>query len=332
MSIQAVSDASLFQEIQSFYQNRRTDVKQLGNALQSGDLAAAQQAYDALVSLGQGGPFSNADPFNKAGREAAFEAIGQALQAGDLSGAQSAYAALKSGGYPVSQDQTSPAAIVNVSTPQTQQTQGSESIYQQLQEFRTDRKADLKQLADALQSGDLNAAQQAYATLVQLGQDGPFKNSEPFGRTDRAQDFDAIGTALQAGDLAGAQQAFQTLSGTYGHGLNGSDGTGTVQNASAVSADGPSTVVDPIQQHLPVSTISRNGSSALPSEPHGGPMPPVREHFGTTSSRHHTHMPPLAMPPIQASSGQLGNYQIAMDLFGSVSNSDSGQNGFSQQA
>jgi len=88
MSTPPVSKVSIFQELQSFYQNRRADIQQLGQALQSGDLNAVQQAYSTLTSLGQNGPFANYEPFARAGRAKAFEAIGQELQSRDLAGAQ----------------------------------------------------------------------------------------------------------------------------------------------------------------------------------------------------------------------------------------------------
>lgn len=94
MTASPVSNQSIYQEIQTFHSNRSSDLKQLGQALQSGDLNASQQAFDALVTLGQSGPFNNAEPFRRSDRVADFNAIGQALQAGDLSGAQSAFATL----------------------------------------------------------------------------------------------------------------------------------------------------------------------------------------------------------------------------------------------
>ena len=222
MSTQAVSSSSIYAELQSFYQNRQSDVKALGDALQSGDLNAAQQAYNQLASLGQSGPFGNAEPFSRTDRAQDFQAIGQALSAGDLVAAQAAFAQLKqtfghgNGGGADS----SAAFVVNLSAGEgsggTTAASGAESIYQQLQDFRSERKADLKELGQALSSGDLNAAQQAYNNLAQLGEQGPFSNSEPFRRSDRAQAFEAIGQALQSGDLAGAQQAFATLESTFG--------------------------------------------------------------------------------------------------------------------
>ena len=42
---------------QSYFRERGTDLKQLGQALQSGDLAGAQQAYNTLSQLAQSAPW-----------------------------------------------------------------------------------------------------------------------------------------------------------------------------------------------------------------------------------------------------------------------------------
>jgi hypothetical protein len=81
---------------QNFYHQRATDLKQLGQDLQSGDAAAAQQAYDALTALGTSGPLRNGQTFRRLDRAQDFAAIGQALASGDLAGATSAFAALSS--------------------------------------------------------------------------------------------------------------------------------------------------------------------------------------------------------------------------------------------
>jgi hypothetical protein len=95
MSTSAVSSSSLYQEVQSYFQARNSDVQQLGQALQSGNLSAAQSAYNNITSLGQSGPFASGNSFRVPQREQDFEAIGQALQNGDLAGAQSAYSTLR---------------------------------------------------------------------------------------------------------------------------------------------------------------------------------------------------------------------------------------------
>jgi hypothetical protein len=119
MSTAAVSSNSLYQQLQGFYQQRQADLQQLGQALQSGDLAGAQKAFNAIQTLGQGGPFANADPFRNNQREQAFSAIGQALQSGDLAGAQQAFAALQSTLHGHSQaantsSSPGPAVVVNL--------------------------------------------------------------------------------------------------------------------------------------------------------------------------------------------------------------------------
>lgn len=251
MSTQAISGLSIYQELQAFYQNRQTDLQTLGNALQSGDLNAAQQAYKQLVGLGQSGPFGNQEPFARANRAQDFEAIGKALSSGDLAGAQAAFAQLQQalGQSKTAAASNSPAYQVSLGNTQagtaaaTTSSGGAGSIYQQLQAFRSTRSADLQQLSQALTAGDLNGAQQAYNGLVRLGQQGPFADSGPFQRSDRTQDFQAIGKALQSGDLAGAQQAFATLQGTFDQKLQGgpvstvfSPGEGTATNTPAAQA------------------------------------------------------------------------------------------------
>lgn len=77
-----------------------------------------------------------------------------------------------------------------------------------------ERRAEVAQLGQALQSGDLAAAQQDYNNIVSLGKTVLDRNN-PFFRSDRGQDFNAIGGALLNGDLAGARQAFASLESTY---------------------------------------------------------------------------------------------------------------------
>lgn len=85
MTISAISSFSASQA--SNYQNYRQAFGQLANALQSGNLAAAQNAYNTLASspAAQGsGPFAQA-----------LQQIGKALSSNDLYGAQQALASLR---------------------------------------------------------------------------------------------------------------------------------------------------------------------------------------------------------------------------------------------
>ncbi|MGA9305397.1 MAG: hypothetical protein WBW31_08340 [Candidatus Sulfotelmatobacter sp.] len=96
MSTAAISSSSIYQQTEQYFQTRQSDLQQLGQALQSGDLADAQTAYNNIIQLGQSGPFASGDPFSRPQREQDFTAIGQALQSGDLAGAQAAFSTLQS--------------------------------------------------------------------------------------------------------------------------------------------------------------------------------------------------------------------------------------------
>ncbi len=97
------------------------------------------------------------------------------------------------------------------------------------------------QLVNAIRSGDLDAAQQAYSAFTQTsaGQSGG-----PF-----AQAVSQIGDALQSGDLGKAQQALASLQqlakGAHHHGghhhTSGSDGDKSQPAAAAAPASTAST-------------------------------------------------------------------------------------------
>jgi len=94
MSISQISGGVVQGTFQAYYQSRQADMFQLAKSLNSGDVEGAQQAYDAILSLGQNGPFPGGKPFGQASREHDFQAIGHALQSGDMSVAAKAYKAL----------------------------------------------------------------------------------------------------------------------------------------------------------------------------------------------------------------------------------------------
>lgn len=267
MSTSAVSTTSIYAELQAFTQSRQTDVKQLGSALQSGDLAGAQQAFNALVTLGQGGPFANAEPFAKNTRAQAFETIGQDLQNGDLAGAQAAFTALTAKGNNTGQQaQSAPGVVVTISgngTNTPPAPANADSIYAQLQAYRQTRGSDLAQLGQDLQAGDQTAAQTDVANLTALGQSGPHADGQIFERTDRAQDFQAIGQALQSGDLAGAETAYTALASTFGNPITG--GQQTPPTSPPVSqppvALGPPVSQPPSTSNVPEIVINLGGAS-----------------------------------------------------------------------
>ncbi|HTR26966.1 MAG TPA: hypothetical protein VMI10_23545 [Terriglobales bacterium] len=221
MSTAPISFSSIYRELQAYFQQRSSEVTQLGQDLNSGDLANAQQDFATLQSLGQGGPFANGDVFApRHRREQDFEAIGQALQSGNLAAAQQAFTQLENtyklggGGGPDSAASTiANATATQGSSPVA--SSATESLYQQLRDYYKQRKADVAQLGQDLSSGNIAQALQDFSTLVTLGQSGPFKSGNPFSNSQREQDFAAVGQALQSGDLAGAQQAFAQLESTF---------------------------------------------------------------------------------------------------------------------
>jgi hypothetical protein len=94
---------------------------------------------------------------------------------------------------------------------------GSNSLKQQGQQ-------DFKSLADALQSGDLSGAQNAFAALLQLfpNSSSPANNQTQSAATSSAagssnstnsitNDLSTLGQAIQSGDLTGAQNDFSKL-------------------------------------------------------------------------------------------------------------------------
>ena len=130
----------------------------------------------------------------------------------------------------------------------------SSSIYQQLQAYFQQRRSDVRQLGQDLQSGDLAAAQQDYATIQTLGQSGPFANGVPFKDVQREQDFTAIGQALQSGNVSTTQQAFKELQSTFRHDRwilapqsgSGSSSTGSAPASGGSSTTSPGTLASPV--------------------------------------------------------------------------------------
>jgi hypothetical protein len=117
MSTAAVSTTSLTQA-QQYFQTRRADLQQLGKALENGNLAGAQTAYNNIVKLGKSGPFAGGNPFIPQ-REQEFQAIGTALHAGDLARAQQAFATARAGGTlaqpaPKTASSSGPEIILNL--------------------------------------------------------------------------------------------------------------------------------------------------------------------------------------------------------------------------
>jgi hypothetical protein len=166
MTVNSVSSVlkSYQPELHSPWKQRAQDFKALESALQAGDLTSAQTAFAALQkdqpAYSQVAQANRASGKNTQGAKD-FEALQSALGSGDLSAAQQAFATLKEdmqgAGQPGrhrhrhvgSVNDTTSAADASSTTSTSQ---GAK---------------DLEALQNALGSGDLTAAQQAFAALKQ---------------------------------------------------------------------------------------------------------------------------------------------------------------------
>ena len=102
----------------------------------------------------------------------------------------------------------------------------------------------VQQLGQALKSGNLADAQQAYAALTQNA-----PNSGQTGQGQLSQDFTTVGDALKSGDLTSAQDAFLKLqqdlkSAGHAHHHRHHKGTGDTQSATASTTDAASSTGD----------------------------------------------------------------------------------------
>ena len=96
---------------------------------------------------------------------------------------------------------------ISISTASPYQAQLASAFKQRGQDF--------KALGNALQSGDLAGAQQAFAALkkdTQTIQSAQQQQSQPSGPNSRIRpNFETVESALDSGDLSGAQKAFATV-------------------------------------------------------------------------------------------------------------------------
>jgi soluble cytochrome b562 len=153
MSVSGISSSSFFdfstQSMQSTMQKFRQEFQQLGQDLQSGNLSAAQADFATLQQLApQGNSTWSAQNSNPIAQ--AFNQLSQDLQSGNLSAAQQDYATIQ-------QDFQNQAAQMRGHHHHHGGGGSGESEISQL----------LSQLGQALQSGNLSTAQQAYSTLLQ---------------------------------------------------------------------------------------------------------------------------------------------------------------------
>lgn len=163
MSIAGIASSSIFQLLssqstQSPYQKFKQEFQQLGQDLQSGNLAQAQSDFAALQpSSGQStaasGTQTNASPI-----ATAFQQLSQDLQSGNLTAAQQDYSTIQQD----FQQQAASGASGHAHHHHHHSggSQDSSSTQNTLSQL-------FSQLGQALQSGNLSTAQSAYASLQQ---------------------------------------------------------------------------------------------------------------------------------------------------------------------
>ena len=172
MSITAVGSTGFSQvsNIQRNYQQVRSEFKQLGQDLQTGNLTQAQADFVTL-SQSVAAEFGSNSPVSKT-----LSAIGQALQAGNVGAAQQAFRSL-------------PTALVGPC---------AEPGHAHLGAGHSKIQSALDQLGQALRSGNLATAQQAFAAVQQIWRQ-PSPTAVPAGGiTGRANGLaiPAVGTTL----------------------------------------------------------------------------------------------------------------------------------------
>jgi outer membrane protein assembly factor BamD (BamD/ComL family) len=151
MSVSGISSSSLFnyenQNVQNKTQQMQQEFQQLGKDLQSGNLSAAQSDFATLQQLQpQTSSTSSAQSGNPIAQE--FNQLATDLKSGNLSAVQQDYSAIQ-------QDVQSRGA------------QGHHHHHSSGGSGASEISQLMSQLGQALQSGNLSTAQQAYNSLLQ---------------------------------------------------------------------------------------------------------------------------------------------------------------------
>ena len=155
MSVSGISSSSLFDLLesaspQSQKQQVQQEVQKLGQDLSAGNLSAAQADF---ATLQKDAPQTASTSQNNNPIAQAFQQLSQDLQSGNLSGAQQDFSTIQQD----LQSQSSGGGHHHHSHAQDSSSSSQQNPLAQL----------FSELGQALQSGNLSAAQQAYTTLQQ---------------------------------------------------------------------------------------------------------------------------------------------------------------------
>lgn len=182
MSVSGILSSSLYnyglQAVQQRGQQMRSEFQQLGQDLKSGNLSAAQSDFASLQQLKQGSPSSSMHTNSTMGQD--FQQLAQDLKSGNTSAAQQDYAKIQ-------QDLQSQSAQAH-GHHHHHGGGGSEDA--------NDLTQTMDDLGQALQSGNISTAQQAYSSLEQEFQ--MFAQSNPQLLSAAASTGDAGGISVSA--------------------------------------------------------------------------------------------------------------------------------------
>ena len=166
MSVSGISSHSFIpyniQQAQNHEAQMQQEFQQLGQALQSGNLSAAQSDFTAMLQVGQNSSTSSTQSSNPISQE--FNQLAQNLKSGNLSAAQTDYSQLQ-------QNMQSQMQAHHSHHHHHGGGSGGASDVNQL----------FQELGQELQAGNLSTAQQTYASLQQDFQLSP-SNGLPSGQ------------------------------------------------------------------------------------------------------------------------------------------------------
>jgi hypothetical protein len=194
-SIGGASAASTVAPPQGPSKEIREGMKQLAEAVKSGDLNAAKDAYSSLTAQLE----NDGDGKGRQKLTDMLTQLGDALNSGDIGKARQVMEQNRPKGPPPGDMQGPPPGGPQGAPPQ-------------------EVMDGMASLSEALQSGDLSSARSAYTSLTDL-----LGSTSSDDTNSRKQDFlgklTDIGSALQGSDLSSAQKLFAALT-PRGQGVN----------------------------------------------------------------------------------------------------------------
>lgn len=204
MSISGVSSSSAYSYQEPMYKIK-SDFKELGTALSSGNLSDAQKVYGTLQTDSTS---QSSDGNNPVANDLA--SLGSALQSGSLADARQSYAQmqkhLRGHGEFAKQQMQLQSSLASDDSASSQGSDSSSTSTDQLGQ-------ELQNLMAALQSGSVSDAQSAFAALQKdVSSQNGGQSDDPFSK-----DLQSVGSSLDSGDLQGAQEKMAQIADKMSH-------------------------------------------------------------------------------------------------------------------